>query len=484
LFAFLLLISLNMKLLLPILFLFSSLAFGQSKKFIRNIESVDIGYDASTLHNNGTTTFSINVNTLLGEKYNSASSYKVKMHQFSVKCSGPIQITQEKNKYFMLTYNSNIDPNETLVIELKLLKDTSIQFRLEVPVIDYKNEIESIELAYDQERAYAGNTIGFDVISFLKSGEIIRSGINEKRIKSGDFSFAIDGPADMIWKSTFGAGPSVYLHYNSFMKSHPKISAKLKRNRDIEVERMIPISYGVNYVIKGDGPDGYTGTYGNDGRCGYNGGNYSGRDLDGDDGYDGNNGDEGLNGGNGEDAPNSVVMLSLVINQRNEKCILVEITSGNAESYKRYLSLSSGKMNIYASGGDGGDGGQGGNGGGGGCGGNGYKPSDDKDKKSGTGGQGGYGGNGGDGGNGGRGGDGGDILIQYSKDAAPYINKIVVFNEGGSGGNGGEYGSRGAEGKGGSGDACGREGKSGMCGDSGSHGYTGSEGSVTFIQLD
>jgi len=94
---------------------------------------------------------------------------------------------------------------------------------------------------------------------------------------------------------------------------------------------------------------------------------------------------------------------------------------------------------------------------------------------------GGHGENGGDGGNGG---NGGNIIVYYSTAATPYLSQIVFQNHGGFGGKGGFGGRGGFGGKGGGGDtdeSIGLNGLNGSSGQQGRRGNNGTPGRITYI---
>lgn len=100
----------------------------------------------------------------------------------------------------------------------------------------------------------------------------------------------------------------------------------------------------------------------------------------------------------------------------------------------------------------------------------------------GPGGNGGDGGNGEDGKDGDNGANGGDIIVHYTKAAAPFLNKITALSQPGTGGSGGRGGTGGSGGSGGSGNPSGSDGRRGNDGRNGFDGTAGKAGKVSFVE--
>ena len=101
---------------------------------------------------------------------------------------------------------------------------------------------------------------------------------------------------------------------------------------------------------------------------------------------------------------------------------------------------------------------------------------------TGRGGDGGNGGNGEDGEQGGNGYDGGNIVVHYTKAAAPFLKKITALSQPGAAGSGGRGGTGGSGGSGGSGNPSGLDGNRGLDGRNGFDGTAGKAGQVSFVE--
>jgi len=168
-------------------------------------------------------------------------------------------------------------------------------------------------------------------------------------------------------------------------------------------------------------------------------------------GGDGGDGDDANSGDPGGDAQNVEAWVTTVVGPGHTTLVQAAVQrEGKIRLYYAF-DPTRGSLTIDASGGPGGKGGNGGNGG------NGGKASADVKE--------GRGGHGGDGDCGGQGGDGGDVLLHVDPRAQPYLDRVVIKNDGGDGGNGGDGGD------GGSGSPHGRSGKGGCAGDPGSGGH-------------
>ncbi len=204
--------------------------------------------------------------------------------------------------------------------------------------------------------------------------------------------------------------------------------------------------------------------------------NYSGNSGEaGRQGYDGRNASEsGSNGGNGANGNNAAdVNLYLQYYQKAGQEFIVLTVENNGRRETSFIPKSTGRILVYAQGGNGGNGGRGGNGKDAA-----YPVTTTTNGKTTTTKPSLYGGDSGHGGDAGHGGRGGNISIYMDEKLVDFRNSISIENRGGQAGMGGQSGStgRGMNAKGSLGGIFNNtNGKNGM---NGRNGISGTDGKV------
>jgi hypothetical protein len=393
--------------LISILIFNSLLAFSK-------IETVKLVYDKNEVYKGNTFIVKLRVQTRTGKVIYSDVYNRYSCESFKFNLGKGLQIVEKNSDYLKIMVTDSILNNEVDVTWNYFYKP-SILYSDKIIIHDFVNELDGLKMNIDSESILSNSIVDFSMTGQISNGLLINVSDSGKIVNNDLLLTVLEG-GQLLSHNQIEI--SNYLNENSQLK----IKVEAIGNSTISSVFTFPIICNPKVTVN------LSGMNGADGLVGENGFTQKPKYI----ASPSTVGTNGMNGRVGEDGINGrsiLINVDVVSDDRFIDSVLrVDLYEEDNLTISKTYFLIKGKqiMFVNASGGDGGDGGNGGYGGQGSTGFN--------------------GGSGGDGNDGGLGADGADVIIRYTKKAAPYKNNIVVKLVGGKGGKCGIGGSIGAAG--------------------------------------
>lgn len=429
-----------------------SLLIFNSLVALSRIETVNLVYDKNEVYKGNTFKVKLRVKSHRGKVYYSDVFNRYNIDKF--KFGEHFKIVEETSEFLLIKVKETVSDG-VIEGEIKYVFGISKTYNFKLRIINFLDELKSINLSLNSENVISNSIIDFSVVGKIGANNFVNFSETGK-LKYDDIDIMImEGgrllSADQI--RTF-----------NLTKDKRKLRIKLvmKKKPSISSEFTFDIKYNPALVVNLKGANGANGLNGKKGLSKprlFTGGQH------------GLKGSSGSADNSGKKGQSRTVVLNYVKDLAyTDSMIKVDIFNESNSRIYRTLFLAPEKQVLYinVSGGSGGDGGNGGNGENG-FGGRVYLLGNE-DGFAENGGDGGRGGNGNDGGNGG---DGGDILIKYSNGAERFKEVVIIKSFAGRGGDIGNGGKGG-----------GQTGRTGHRGRDGRAGRDGRDGTVRYVLIE